>query len=59
MVSDVLLDAMTEFSSKYLLYWIEACSLLGELRSAILALDTAQRALAVRPLVSKKQLMYI
>jgi hypothetical protein len=51
MVSDVVLEAVKEFSSKYLLYWVEVCSLLGELRNAILALDAAQQALVVRQLV--------
>jgi NACHT domain len=47
MVSDVLLELLKEFFSKYLLYWVEACSLLGDLRVAIVALDAAQQALAV------------
>jgi len=34
-VSDTLLDLIKEFCSKYLLYWVEVCSLLGELRSAL------------------------
>jgi len=47
MISDVLLDLLKEFSSKQLLYWLEVCSLLGELRNALLALDAAQKALVV------------
>jgi hypothetical protein len=31
---------------KYLLYWVEVCSLLGDLRNALLSLDAARRALA-------------
>jgi hypothetical protein len=52
MVSDLLLDAIKVFSSKYLLYWVEVCGLLGELQTAILALEAAQQAPAVRHLVS-------
>jgi hypothetical protein len=47
MASDILLNLVEEFCSKYLLYWVEVCSLLGELRSALLALDAAQTALRV------------
>lgn len=48
MVSDVLLDLIREFCSKYLLYWIEVCSLLGGLREAILALNAVLHAFSVR-----------
>ena len=48
LVSNELLKLLEEFCSKYLLYWVEACSLLGELRGALVALDIAQRVLAVR-----------
>jgi hypothetical protein len=47
MVSDVLLELLKEFCTKYLLYWVEACSLSGDLRVAIVVLDAAQQALAV------------
>jgi hypothetical protein len=47
MVSDNLLSLVEEFCSKYLLFWVEVCSLLGELRNALLALDAAQVALRV------------
>jgi hypothetical protein len=47
MTSDVLLDLLKEFSLKQLLHWLEVCSLLGELRNALLALDAAQKALDV------------
>jgi NACHT domain len=50
MVSDILIDLLKEFCSEGLLYWVEVCSLLGDLRSALLALDNARRALAVRHL---------
>lgn len=59
MLSDVLLDAVKEFCSKYLLYWLEVCSLLGELRGAILALDAAKQALLVGYLVSHKWMVLI
>jgi hypothetical protein len=46
-VSDDLIVLMKEFCSKYLLYWIEVCSLLGELRNALVALNDVQKFLAV------------
>ena len=46
-MSKRLLDLMNEFLSKYLLYWVEVCSLLGELRNALIALHDAQQLLAV------------
>jgi hypothetical protein len=48
MISDGLLDLLKKFCSEYLLRWVEVCSLLGELRGALLALDVAQRTLTVR-----------
>jgi hypothetical protein len=47
MVSDILVDLLKEFCSEGLLYWVEVCSVLGDLRSALLSLDNARRALAV------------
>jgi hypothetical protein len=44
---DDLLLLMNEFCSKYLLYWIEVCGLLGELRNALIALHDVQQFLAV------------
>jgi hypothetical protein len=44
-LSDVLLDLLKEFCSKCLLYWVEVCSLLGELRNALLALHDVQQFL--------------
>ncbi|TDL16446.1 WD40 repeat-like protein [Rickenella mellea] len=46
MFSDCLLDLVKEFSEKYLLYWVEVCSVLGELRHALLALNTAKKSLS-------------
>ena len=51
MVSEVLLDLLKEFCFKNLLHWLEVCSLLGELRGALLALHAAQQVLAVRHLI--------
>jgi hypothetical protein len=48
MVSDILVDLLKQFCSEGLLYWVEVCSLMGDLRSALVSLDNARRALAVR-----------
>ena len=47
MVSDVLIDLLRLLCSEGLLYWVEVCSLLGDLRNLLLSLDVAQRALTV------------
>jgi hypothetical protein len=47
LASEVLLKMMQNFVRVKLLYWIEACSLLGELRMALVGLDEVQRWLAV------------
>lgn len=54
-ISDSLLDLAKEFSTKYLLWWVEVCSLLGDLRNALLSLNTAKRALSVRHTLSSGQ----
>lgn len=46
-VTDVLLDLMNEFCFKYLLFWVEVCSLLGKHRSALIALHDARKFLVV------------
>lgn len=46
-VSDIVIDLLNEFCSEHLLHWLEACSLLGVLRDALLCLDMVQRAIAV------------
>jgi hypothetical protein len=46
-VTDELLKLLEEFTLKYLLCWVEACSLLGELRGVLVALDIVQQALTV------------
>jgi hypothetical protein len=46
--SDNLVNLVKEFCAVKLLNWLEACSLLGEVRSAVLSLNTAQQTVAVR-----------
>jgi hypothetical protein len=48
MVSGSLLEQLKELCSEHLLHLVEACSLLGDLRSLLISLDAAQRALTVR-----------
>jgi hypothetical protein len=50
LVSDTLVELLKEFCTKYLLYWIEVCSLLGELRNALIGLDAAKQFLLVSAL---------
>lgn len=52
MLSDVLLDLVKDFCLNHLLHWVEVLSLLGELRSALFAVDVAQRKLEVSPVIS-------
>ncbi|KAJ7130432.1 hypothetical protein C8R44DRAFT_613947 [Mycena epipterygia] len=47
MVCAPLLNLLKEFCEKYLLYWIEVCSLLGELRNALLSVAAVYQALLV------------
>lgn len=51
-VSDIPLEILMEFCSKWLLYWVEVCSLLGELRNAVVGLDGVCQLLSVRVLSS-------
>jgi hypothetical protein len=46
--SNDLVDLLDEFCRKKILNWLEVCSLLGELRGALLALNTTQKAALVR-----------
>jgi NACHT domain len=46
-VTDEVLKLLEEICLKYLLCWVEACSLLGELRGVLVSLDIMQRVLAV------------
>ena len=47
LISDILVDLLQEFCAKYLLYWIEACSLLRELRNTLVGLQAAKEFLLV------------
>jgi hypothetical protein len=58
MVSEIL-NSLEEFCSKYLLYWVEVCSLLGDLRGALVGLDEVQKALIVSFLTSYQATMLI
>jgi hypothetical protein len=50
-VTDELVKLLEEICSKNLLYWLETCSLLGELRGALVGLDVVRRALTVSFLI--------
>jgi hypothetical protein len=58
MVSEIV-NSLEEFCSKYLLYWVEVCSLLGDLRGALIGLDEAQKALIVSHPMSSQGIMLI
>ena len=47
MLSDDLLELLQQFMDTSLLHWIEVCSLLKELRGAIIALNVSHRVLIV------------
>jgi len=47
LISDTLIDLLKEFCTKYLLYWIEYCSLLGELRNTLVGLHAVKDFLLV------------
>ncbi|KAJ7435852.1 WD40-repeat-containing domain protein, partial [Mycena latifolia] len=47
LVSDIILDALDKFCSEHLLHWVEVCSLLGELRQALLSVGDLHRILLV------------
>ncbi|KZP33353.1 hypothetical protein FIBSPDRAFT_924404 [Athelia psychrophila] len=44
-VSDIVLKLLEEFCCNHLLHWLEACSLLGVLRDALLCLAMVQKAI--------------
>jgi hypothetical protein len=46
-VSDIPVNTLKEFCHKFLLYWVEVCSLLGGLRTALVALNAVCHAVAV------------
>jgi hypothetical protein len=61
-VSGTLLALMQDFMRMKLLYWIEACGLLGELRIALVGLDEVQRWLTVSfviPLIGISSLLIL
>jgi len=47
LVSDTLVKLLKEFCTKYLLYWIEVCSLLGELQNALVGVHAVKEFLLV------------
>ena len=47
LLSDELLNMLEEFCHNYLLYWVEACSLMGNLRSALFASIAVHNLLVV------------
>jgi hypothetical protein len=57
-VSEIL-TSLEEFCSRYLLYWVKVCSLLGDLRGALVALDEAQKALIVSRFMFYQAIMLI
>ncbi|KAF8816069.1 WD40 repeat-like protein [Phlegmacium glaucopus] len=57
LVSDTLVDLLKEFCNKYLLYWIEACSLLGELRNTLVGLHAAKAFLLKKGLVDLRNVV--
>jgi hypothetical protein len=57
-VSEIL-TLLEEFCSKHLLYWVEICSLLGDLRGALIGLGEAQKALIVSCSISYQAIMLI
>jgi hypothetical protein len=49
MLSSDLLELLHHFCTKHLMHWIEVCSLLGNLHSALVMLNSVQTFLAVSP----------
>ena len=47
LLSNDLLTKLEVFCDNYLLYWVEACSLIGDLRGAMVALKTVHHLLSV------------
>jgi hypothetical protein len=46
-ITSSILNLLQEFCFQQLLYWVEVCSLVGSLRNALIALDSAQQTLKV------------
>jgi hypothetical protein len=59
MVSGILVDQLKQFCSDGLLYWVEVCSLLGDLRSLLLSLDTYGTYIVQKPHVQKLKIYAI
>ena len=57
--SDIPFEMLNEFCSMRLLYWVEVCSLLGELRNAIISLDAVCQQLLVRSPIYLLQLILL
>jgi hypothetical protein len=49
-MSDIPFEILSEFCSTWLLYWVEVCSLIGDLQNAIVGLDAVCQLLSVRSL---------
>jgi hypothetical protein len=49
LLSDRILSILEIFCKKYLLFWVEACSLLGDLHGALAALKSIHQLLSVCP----------
>jgi hypothetical protein len=47
LLSDKILNALEVFCEKYLLFWVEVCSLLGDLQGALAALKSIHKLLSV------------
>jgi hypothetical protein len=47
LLADGLLDSLEEFCKGHLLYWVEVCSFLGELRGVMVTLKIVQQLLSV------------
>ncbi|KAJ7446349.1 hypothetical protein FB451DRAFT_1104070, partial [Mycena latifolia] len=56
LVSDIILNALDKFCSEHLLHWVEVCSLLGELRQALLSVGDLHRILLGKSQVAKETL---
>lgn len=47
-ISEEILELLNLFTSQHMLFWVEACSLLGDLRNQLVGLDAVQKVLVVR-----------
>lgn len=51
-ISDIMIDLLSDFCTRGMLFWVEVCSLLGILRDALISLEAAQRILILLPVSS-------